>query len=234
LKADAIATAIEAHRKNIPVTMGTLFWQWNDCWPVVSWSAVDYYGRKKALAYQLKRLFASLFIAAEKNERGLNVSIISDSLKAFKADIVIDYYDISGQKKGLPLVLYNQLIRPGVNNIFFIPDSYSKNLNNNLICRIGAWKGKKQLASLCYLPGSPKDLKLEKPVITIRQINNKEIELSVNKFAYGVYIETPFSINTDDNYFHLLPGEKKRIRFSGIITGAAIQSLKIRSLADTY
>src|SRR5207253_1451616 len=36
MQADAIRTAIEAHRRNKPTTMGTMFWQWNDCWPVTS------------------------------------------------------------------------------------------------------------------------------------------------------------------------------------------------------
>jgi beta-mannosidase len=214
--------------------MGTLFWQWNDCWPVVSWSAVDYFGRKKALAYHLKRLFANLFIAAEEAEAGLTVSVITDSLKEFNADVVIDYFDISGQKKGLPVVLYNQTIKPGVNNGFLIPGTISKKTNGNLIYRVGIWSGKKQLASFCYVPGIPRDLQLEKPVFKIRQINYREIELSASKFAYGVYISTPADINADDNYFHLLPGEKKRIKFSGITSGAEIRSLKIRSLADTY
>ncbi len=58
MQADAIRIAIEAHQANMPITMGTMFWQWNDCWPAVSWSAVDYYGRKKALYYQVKRSYA--------------------------------------------------------------------------------------------------------------------------------------------------------------------------------
>ncbi|HEX6334641.1 MAG TPA: hypothetical protein VFZ78_10475, partial [Flavisolibacter sp.] len=79
MQAHAMKTAIEAHRRNKPVTMGTLFWQWNDCWPVVSWSAIDYAGRKKALYYEVKRSFADV-IALPVAEAGLlKVRLVSDA-----------------------------------------------------------------------------------------------------------------------------------------------------------
>lgn len=58
LQAKALTTAITAHMDAAPYCMGTLFWQFNDCWPVSSWSVVDYYGRKKKGYYAVKRLYA--------------------------------------------------------------------------------------------------------------------------------------------------------------------------------
>ena len=57
LQAEGMKIAIEAHRTAKPDCMGTLFWQLNDCWPVTSWSSVDYYGRWKAFQYEAKRSF---------------------------------------------------------------------------------------------------------------------------------------------------------------------------------
>ena len=49
--------------------MGTVYWQLNDCWPVASWSSIDYYGRWKALHYYAKRFFSPVMISCE--EEGL-------------------------------------------------------------------------------------------------------------------------------------------------------------------
>ena len=41
-----------------PRCSGTLYWQLNDCWPVASWSSIDYYGNWKALHHRAQELFA--------------------------------------------------------------------------------------------------------------------------------------------------------------------------------
>lgn len=47
----------------MPFTMGSLYWQFNDVWPVFSWSSIDYYGQWKALHYVAKRLYSNLMIS---------------------------------------------------------------------------------------------------------------------------------------------------------------------------
>ena len=46
--------------------MGAVYWQINDCWPVISWSSIDYWGRWKALHYYAKRFFAPVMISCEE------------------------------------------------------------------------------------------------------------------------------------------------------------------------
>jgi beta-mannosidase len=54
----ALETAIRAQINSHGRCMGTLFWQFNDCWPVTSWSIVDYYGRKKKAYHTVKKCYA--------------------------------------------------------------------------------------------------------------------------------------------------------------------------------
>ena len=60
LQSLAIKYAVEHWRRKMPQGMGTLYWQLNDCWPVASWSSLDYIGNWKALHYSAKR-FLHLF-----------------------------------------------------------------------------------------------------------------------------------------------------------------------------
>ncbi|KAF2124870.1 glycoside hydrolase family 2 protein [Dothidotthia symphoricarpi CBS 119687] len=45
---------------------GALVWQLNDCWPVTSWSIVDYFLRKKPAYYAMRRVLAPIAVAAKR------------------------------------------------------------------------------------------------------------------------------------------------------------------------
>jgi len=69
IQAEAIKYAVEHFRRNRGRCMGAVYWQLNDCWPVASWSSIDYFFRWKALHYYAKRFFQPLMISC--HEEGL-------------------------------------------------------------------------------------------------------------------------------------------------------------------
>ena len=66
LQADAIRYGVEHFRRHRGRCMGAVYWQLNDCWPVISWSSIDYCGRWKALHYAAKRFFAPVMISCQE------------------------------------------------------------------------------------------------------------------------------------------------------------------------
>ena len=56
LQAWGVGYGILCHLSD-PRCAGTLYWQLNDCWPVASWSSIDYYGNWKALHYRAQALY---------------------------------------------------------------------------------------------------------------------------------------------------------------------------------
>lgn len=56
LQSRALQTALNAHLRSNGRCMGSLLWQYNDCWPVCSWSIIDYYGNPKKAYYTIQDL----------------------------------------------------------------------------------------------------------------------------------------------------------------------------------
>lgn len=97
LQAEGMKTAIEAHRRAKPYCMGTLFWQLNDCWPVTSWSAVDYFGNWKAFQYQVKRSFESILISVNEEENQYKVYVVNDEVAPKKGKLQLQLMDFDGK-----------------------------------------------------------------------------------------------------------------------------------------
>lgn len=64
-QAYCMQVGVEHWRRNAPRCMGTLYWQLNDCWPVASWSSIEFNGRWKALHYVARRFFAPALVSAQ-------------------------------------------------------------------------------------------------------------------------------------------------------------------------
>ena len=82
LQAEAIRYGVEHLRRNRGRCMGAVYWQLNDCWPVASWSSIDYFGRWKALHYYARRFFAPVMISCE--EEGLLTQSMNTNAEPFE------------------------------------------------------------------------------------------------------------------------------------------------------
>ena len=241
LQRDALKTAIVAHRMAEPYTMGSLFWQMNDCWPSISWSAVDYYGRDKAATYEVQKLFKSTLLSAEIDSSNLiSVRIVTDSSQNFEAMLQIKLMDFEGNvrwsdskkvivKSHHPFIAYQKQFATFINSI----DTSSNLLLVDLMiddevkCR--------SVVNFC----KSKNLKLKRPAISMRRNelgNNKySLELSSNIFAKDVELSvkndaTGFSAN----YFDMLPNEKYIIIYTAKEGLTPMDGFSIHSLVDNY
>jgi len=75
LQGMAMKYAVEHWRRAMPRGMGTLYWQINDCWPVASWSSIDYHGRWKALHYMARAFYAPVLVSGVENTEKAEVAI---------------------------------------------------------------------------------------------------------------------------------------------------------------
>lgn len=87
LQAEAVRYGVEHWRRNRGRCMGSLYWQLNDCWPVASWSSIDYYGRWKALHYYAKRFYSPILLSACEEGAKVELYITNDTLNSVKGNI---------------------------------------------------------------------------------------------------------------------------------------------------
>ncbi|WP_411334722.1 beta-mannosidase [Metabacillus indicus] len=87
LQAEAIKYGVEHWRRNRGRCMGSLYWQLNDCWPVASWSSIDYFGRWKALHYFAKKFYAPVLMSLREDGSDVEIHVTNDSLSKINARI---------------------------------------------------------------------------------------------------------------------------------------------------
>lgn len=98
LQGDAMRTAIEAHRRDMPHCWGSLLWQHDDCWPVASWATRDYYGRWKAAHYMVRHAFEPLLCSAITEGDSVRLYAVSDLQQQQRGELCIAVYTLDGQR----------------------------------------------------------------------------------------------------------------------------------------
>ena len=88
LQAEAIRYGVEHWRSNRVRCMGSLYWQVNDCWPVASWSSLDYFYRWKPLHYYAKKFYAPVLLAALEEGGRVRFVLSNETRSAVSAKVV--------------------------------------------------------------------------------------------------------------------------------------------------
>lgn len=218
LQGQGMRHGIEAHRRNRPYCMGSLFWQLNDSWPVVSWSGIDYYGNWKALMYQSKRAFAPILINAIKEGDDVCVYLVSDELQD-RDDVRLDVelMDFDGKAHGK----WTQSGMLAANSSVLFMKKRAGELQGKLSAATSLLhftlkaKNGATLADDVFYFAYPKDQKLPKANIetSVRRRGDAiEMTLKTDKLARDIFVEVPVQgVRFTDNFFDLLPGQRKKI-----------------------
>ncbi len=219
LQAEAMKMAIEAHRRKMPVCMGSLYWQINDCWPVASWASMDYYGRWKALQYYAKRSFEDTIVSIEETEGVLSVFVVSDQPSTVKGTIVLKLLDFSGKNVrewSVPADMAGsystRVFVSGVSEMLEGCDPSGVVLTAQLE-HDGIVLAEKE-----HYFVRDKELKLSQPVITVKEEKEGGVTsfvLETDTLARQVWLSAETEGIFSDNAFDLLPGVRKRVSFRG-------------------
>jgi beta-mannosidase len=243
LQAEGIKIGAEHLRRIMPHNMGSLFWQIDDCWPVASWSSIDYTGRWKALQYYARRFYNDVLVSPHEENGSLNLYLVSDRLQSTPGQLQVSLLDFEGRTlwqqatnvSVMPLTSKSYLSIP-IDKLLAGRDARSVFLYTELTV------ADKSVSRNEHFFQAYKNLLLPPAQIRTttlaRTRSGFSITLTSDKLARAVYLsllnQPGFFV---DNYFDLIPGKKVQVEFrtSGPLNLADLRRrLTVRSLADAF
>ena len=246
LQAEGIKIGAEHHRRSRPETMGTIFWQLNDCWPVASWSSIDYYGRWKALQYYARRFYAPVLVTPHLDEGNVNIYVVSDKPEAQNATLRVRLMDFEGKillsdSKDIkvdplaskvyltwPMAKLTEAGARDTTKVFVIAELVAdgKTISRNLI----------YLAPTKVVELKPARLTTQLTADTKSGAGNYALQIASPVLARSIQISFgELDGAPADNYFDLLPGESITLSIKSPATIEELRSrMQVISLVDAF
>jgi beta-mannosidase len=235
-QADTLGYIMEHYRCLWPESSGCLIWQYNESWPTLAWSFIDWYTRPKMAYYRLKKACSPVMLRLKDK----SWTIDEDIFKAELWGVNDSHYDLETVK--INFTLMNSKGKIFVNDSFEVnmPANkalkiceYNKKLNapkdgDILFGFIRISKGSKTIFAterIYGLNGFRNFFKLPQSSVEVRQIDYKqqdnehhiilEIRNNSDFAAGGINLrlnDIPiYKTYWSDNYFSLIPGEIRNI-----------------------
>ena len=244
MQAYGIKMGAEYWRATMPKTMGCVFWQYNDCWPVASWSSVDYYGRWKALHYAARHFYEPLLVSGlEHADKGtVDVFVTSDCMEACRGKASWTATDLNG--KVLEQCAQDMEIPARQSQLICTAD-LSKQCQelgtNGVLVWLKLEVGGNTVSDNLVFFTAPKELNLANPDIRCEVTESKDgfcVTLTAQKPALWAWITlSEGDAKYSDNFVHLFPGSPKKILVKPaqpISLGEFEKRMRVQSLFDTY
>ena len=238
LQAEAIRYGVEHFRRNRGRCMGTVYWQLNDCWPVASWSSIDYYGRWKALHYYARRFFAPFMISCE--EEGLLTQTMNTNAEPFEVKksirLSVANESMCTRKGTVKWQLRNNdgfVIREEAEDVSIEPlsakwldpvDLKEAGLYENYVSYQLVEEGETvSQGTVLFCP--PKHFKFVDPKLKVR-LDGDEILVSASAYAKSIEIRNDNDdLILSDNFFDLNGGERRVKIIKGEPVGLSVRSV---------
>ncbi len=257
-QAHCMQVGVEHYRRNQPRCAGTLYWQLNDCWPVASWSSLEFGGTWKALHHAARRFYAPLLMSAhvpgdetagignrlKSTVRELHLFTISDEPRTVTGVLRWELWHLDGSilARGEKRVR----LRPGESmrqKTVKLERAVEKYGRETLYVRIALEVDGRDVGEDTVFLCPPRMLSLARRPADVRLVGQSPtkwtMELTAACFQHRLAFEladVPL-VATSDNWFDLYPGRTKRVT---IETGVPIDeptlrsALRLRSLVDSY
>ena len=198
--------AVETWRARKFNTGGALIWQFNEPWPTICWSLIDYYSNPKIAYWMLKRSFKSLIVVKDPEEN--NVILVNDTHKSIRGNLRIKIFKFNGE------IIHEEDRELSIKSNYKTEISLgSLSIKNDEFLWI-EFANYNVNAENIVLPCDPIDINFPDPNISAR-VDDQNLTLISNEFAFLVHL--PDELEPNNNYFHLIPNIPRKIKLNKIL-----------------
>lgn len=208
-----VRLGLEGNRRRKFYSSGIQFWMFNDCWPALGWSLIDYWGGRKAAWYAFAAASRPIIAASETTDKSIIWWLSNDLMKEVSVQVEIKVQPVDGK----PTWIKRLSVKVPANSSYKaieLPLSEMKSmLSNNavLVCDIKYDGGKDRSM---WTAARPMDVRYEPAILKVTQNRTWDegvVTISADKWARVVTLAG--DVDFEDNYFELIPGETRSIKW---------------------
>ncbi|MDW8300011.1 MAG: glycoside hydrolase family 2 protein, partial [Anaerolineae bacterium] len=189
VQAEAVAAAFEGFRlgwrgESRRYIGGALVWQLNDCYPVISWSLVDYFLRPKPAYYRAKRALAPLMLILRSEGQKVTCWAVNARLEPIEADLTLDCWSLDGTL----LHQVRRAVQIGANQAVALLDQESPS-DSSCIWSARLWQGEQLIARAARFPEPPRSVDYSAARVKVLALGDGRYQVSTDRPVRGVWLE---------------------------------------------
>lgn len=213
--AEIMRYSVEHFRRDNEYCRGIILWQLNDCWPVVSWSGIDYYGRWKALQYYIRRFYKAVLISVCQEDSRAEFWCSNETLQ--KAEGLVSWTLYGAEEAVLKTGEFRFETEGGRSSVIadldFTEVLGTEEKNAAYLVFRAEWNGEETRGSQLFC--LPKEFPFLQPGLEVEVVDEGErygIRLSAEHFTKGIGLDLKAAdCIFSDNYFDLAAGEERTV-----------------------
>lgn len=247
MQAEAMRYGVEHWRRHRGRCMGALYWQLNDCWPTLSWSGIDYYGRWKALHYYARKFFAPVLVSACEEDTQVSLHVTNETREPVQGRL---HFKLRDAESGILLtgskdIIVDALASQEIASLDLADYLVTMENKRNTYLEYHLETGTTIIgqATVLFVPAKHFQFKNPELKFTVTE-QETYYEISLTAEAFTKYVQlslTDIEGVFSDNYFDLSAHDVKKVRLNKanldnktVQLKDVTQSLRVLSLVDSY
>lgn len=240
VQSNTVRFATDSWRRGIGLSNGALFWQLNDCWPVASWSGIDYHKQLKAVTYQARHFNKMLCLSNDYFNDRAELYIVNEYPEDFSGTMEWTLEDFSGSKiNSGELAVAVPTVSSGRAVVLYYTEILKGHKKEEAVLLVKLKQGDQILDEKQWLLVPDKNARLPQAPIQITCTQNGDlaaVTLYSPVYARYVYLEAEGIIAPwSDNFFDIPAGQSVTVTVKlpdGIDVRQLQRQLRIKTLTD--